>query len=270
MPTLGSRVREARERQELTQEQLSEETGLSQDAITRLERDVTKKHQVADLVGLAKTLRVDLYWLLTGEGSMTRPAGDLAVVEGGVPAEVLEAVPDQELLDQVGHRMRGVTPIEVAAELTIIGDEEALAAADGNAWRDQYVALPLLRDEAAAGMGREIDDNAIDGYVILYRAWIDRPEDIRCLRVTGDSMAPILAERSIVAIDTASRVIEDLHGKMVAALTDDGGVTIKWLEVGQNALILKPENPTYRSIVVANHDRNPILGQVKCGWTWFG
>jgi transcriptional regulator with XRE-family HTH domain len=66
MATLGERVRELRERQKLTQDQLAEQTGLSKGFLSDVERD---KRQVSatNLLKIGNAVGASLDYLLRGE-----------------------------------------------------------------------------------------------------------------------------------------------------------------------------------------------------------
>ena len=131
---------------------------------------------------------------------------------------------------------------------------------------DHYVPIPVLRDAAAAGSPREISEADIDGYALIYYAWCPNPANFTCVRVRGDSMAPILHDGALVAIDHVQRDPLLLHQKMVAA-RHEGGVTIKWLERRpDNALALVPENKSYPSVLLPRTPDNPVVGLVA--WWW--
>jgi len=131
---------------------------------------------------------------------------------------------------------------------------------------DHYVPIPVLRDAAAAGSPREISEADIDGYALIYYAWCPNPANFTCVRVRGDSMAPILHDGALVAIDHAQRDPLLLHQKMVAA-RHEGGVTIKWLERRpDNSLALVPENKAHPNLVLPRTADNPIVGLVA--WWW--
>jgi len=131
---------------------------------------------------------------------------------------------------------------------------------------DHYVPIPVLRDAAAAGSPREIVEADIDGYALIYYAWCPNPHNFTCVRVRGDSMAPILEDGALVAIDHAQRDPLLLHQKMVAA-RHEGGVTIKWLERRpDHTLSLVPENKSYSPIVLPRTPDNPVIGMVA--WWW--
>jgi SOS-response transcriptional repressor LexA len=128
---------------------------------------------------------------------------------------------------------------------------------------DHFVPIPLLKDAAAAGSPREISDGDLDGYAMIAYAWCPNPADLTCIRVRGDSMAPILHDGALVAIDHSQRDPLALHQKMVAARTDDG-VVVKWLERSPDgALRLVSENKSYPPIELPRTPANPILGLIS-------
>lgn len=130
---------------------------------------------------------------------------------------------------------------------------------------ENYVLVRLLSDTAAAGSPTCIDDNDIEGYAVIYRAWCQNPEMTTCVRVRGDSMFPLLPDGSIVAINHQECCPERLKGKVVAALVDDG-VTIKYLDFTDRHFILYPENRQYQPIFVEKSRENIVIGKVE--WFW--
>lgn len=131
---------------------------------------------------------------------------------------------------------------------------------------DHYVPIPLLRDAAAAGSAREISESDIEGYALIHYAWCPNPANFTCVRVRGDSMAPILDDGAIVAVDHTQRDPLLLHQKMVAA-RHEGGVTIKWLERRpDHSLSLVPENKQYPALELPRTPDNPLIGLVA--WWW--
>lgn len=66
--TVGDRVKAARMRRALSQEQLGRETGVSEATINRIERGLNAQPRFVTIHKLAGALGVDPGWLLTGEG----------------------------------------------------------------------------------------------------------------------------------------------------------------------------------------------------------
>jgi SOS-response transcriptional repressor LexA len=128
--------------------------------------------------------------------------------------------------------------------------------------KPDVVAVPLLKDGAAAGSPRLIDEAAVEDIILIRRKECPHPDDTVCVRVQGDSMSPVLEEGYIVAIDTADRDPKKLVAQMVAARDPEGGVTIKWLRrVGEEMmLIAQHTSPRY----------NPIFLDRERGWIIIG
>jgi SOS-response transcriptional repressor LexA len=131
---------------------------------------------------------------------------------------------------------------------------------------DHFSPVPLLKDAAAAGSPQTVSDQDIEGYVLIPYAWCPSPESFTCVRVQGDSMAPILHNGALVAIDHGQRDPMTLHHKMVA-VRYQGGVTLKWLERrAEMDWLLVPENKEYPSVELPRSPDNPIIGIVA--WWW--
>jgi len=93
-----------------------------------------------------------------------------------------------------------------------------------------YDALPLLREPAAAGPPHEINENLIEGWAIIHRSMMqgNRPRDVICVRVAGNSMEPVLADRSIVAVNVARRDV-NWQGAKLVLVGFENEVTVKLL-----------------------------------------
>lgn len=126
------------------------------------------------------------------------------------------------------------------------------------------VAIPLLRDAAAAGGGRLIQERDVEDTLIVPRRMVKHPGATTCVRVSGRSMYPVLDDGYIVAIDTAQRDPDRLVEKMVAAQHRDEGVTIKWLRRVSGEWILLPQHtsPDYPLIVISPASGWRIIGRV--------
>lgn len=126
----------------------------------------------------------------------------------------------------------------------------------------ERVGIPLLRDSAAAGIGRRINDADIEDVLHLPYSLCPNPKQTRALRVVGDSMSPILEDGYIVAIDVTVVDPARLYGRMVAARGPDEGVTIKWLRKIENDVLLVPQHTSLR--------HSPQLISRTSGWKIIG
>jgi SOS-response transcriptional repressor LexA len=130
------------------------------------------------------------------------------------------------------------------------------------------VQVPVLRDEAAAGSPREINERDIDSFIAVPAKFVPKgPAAYTGIFIRGDSMEPILRDRFIVVVDHANRDPARLRGRMVAALVQDG-VLVKWLarESRGERLVLRSQNPAYEDIAMESPHTNPIIGDVVFWW----
>jgi len=245
---LPSRIKQLRRILDLSQEQLARLLEVSKKTIAEWEQD-RQPPSPERLLQLAKLA----------------PPGDLrhwftrhALLRIGADTHlVLEA-----LLD--GRSVRpGPVP---AGELRVVAPADCVERLRALERLDHYAPVPLLRDAAAAGSPRVVSESDIEGYALVHYAWCPDPGNFSCLRVRGDSMAPILHDGAIVGVDHSQREAAMLHQRMVAARYEDG-VTIKWLErQPDGSLLLVPENKAHPTVVLPRSADNPVIGMVS--WYW--
>ena len=128
--------------------------------------------------------------------------------------------------------------------------------------------VPVLRDEAAAGSPREINERDIDSFIAVPGKFVPKgPAAYTGIYIRGDSMAPILGDRFIVVVDHLNRDPLRLRGRMVAALVQEG-VLVKWLarESLRDRIVLRSQNPAYEDMVLEAPETNPIIGDVVFWW----
>ena len=130
------------------------------------------------------------------------------------------------------------------------------------------VHIPVLRDEAAAGSPREINERDIDSFIAVPSKFVPKGTGAYSgIYIRGDSMEPVLRDRFIVVVDHTQRDPSRLRGRMVAALAQ-GGVLVKWLarETRRDRVVLRSENTAYEDIVIDAPETNPIIGDVVFWW----
>ncbi len=162
----------------------------------------------AALLAMWRVYRIDPLWLLAGE----QPARGTLTLGVAAPA-----------VPPTGRRKAG----------ELVGEEIR---------RDRFVTVPLLADAIAGGSPREVRVEDIEDYAVIHADWCPHPERVTCLRVQGDSMAPILTAGSIVAVDHGQRDPRRLDGQMVA-FRQGNGASVKWCRVVSRNLVMGlPEN----------------------------
>lgn len=115
---------------------------------------------------------------------------------------------------------------------------------------------------AAGGCGSFVNDEAGDftpvpKHAIKYK----NINNISCVGVAGDSMAPVLLDGSIIAIDESETLIKD--GKMYV-FRHDGLLRVKCLKRTPKNLIVQSYNDSYETEIYDLSDLNDfeVLGRV--------
>ena len=75
------------------------------------------------------------------------------------------------------------------------------------------------------------------------REWLAAQRDNRCVLVTGDSMAPIVADGASVAYAKNEEDVQQLDGKMVVTWVDNQPV-VRWFQHCGRFALLRAENPS--------------------------
>lgn len=118
--------------------------------------------------------------------------------------------------------------------------------------------VTLLDLAVAAGDGRELWDEPCE-------QWLDLPDDISpsdrylALRVSGDSMSPVLEQRDVILIKLGG--VPALDDLIVARVADRGYVVKQVTSLKMDRVELTSFNPRYESVVIPR-DRSSILGTV--------
>ncbi len=119
----------------------------------------------------------------------------------------------------------------------------------------QLVAVPLLN--AVAGAHGEKGDDVhmlnkapIESMMAAPRDWCPNPSYTSCLRVRGNSMAPLILNGYIVAIDSSQINLSELDGKIVIAWHKDRGLTVSRFRRYDHTEVLVPENTGYDSVTI--------------------
>jgi hypothetical protein len=84
------------------------------------------------------------------------------------------------------------------------------------------------------------------------------PENIKMLRVQGDSMTPTISEGDFVWVDTSNNYIGSDGIYLIRMAT---GLAVKRLQAGLSNIVIKSDNPTYSNIT-AEVGEVKIVGKV--------
>lgn len=129
------------------------------------------------------------------------------------------------------------------------------------------VAVPLLSAHAATH--GEVGDQHADLQQVPAEAviatpalWLPNPSETSCLRVRGSSMAPMIQDGDIIAVDSSQNDPSKLSGKIVVALHSEQGLSLGRFLVVDGTQILESENRQYEPIVLGKDRKWRIIGKV--------
>jgi transcriptional regulator with XRE-family HTH domain len=129
------------------------------------------------------------------------------------------------------------------------------------------VAIPILVACAHAN-GDKLETPAnlsraqVDQILTVPLDWAHNTTSLIGIRVEGDSMSPIIADGSIVIVDTSVTQREKLYKKIIIASHRDFGLRVAWLLQAGNAEILAPENQKYPLKEINGKAHWMIVGEV--------
>jgi SOS-response transcriptional repressor LexA len=124
---------------------------------------------------------------------------------------------------------------------------------------------PAIEMSVAAGVGRELWEEPCE-------RWIPLPSDAPdgryvALRVTGDSMVPLLHDGDTILVKLGDEIVPDA---VVVARVPDGGYVVKRVGgIAGSRVELESLNPDYPPIVIAR-DPSLVLGTVLLRWCTHG
>jgi len=122
-----------------------------------------------------------------------------------------------------------------------------------------YRAIPLVAEPAGAGPGSLHESKNIEGRLSLPHDLVTG--EMACVRIHGDSMEPLIPDRSIAAVDCFQVNAKKLEGRVIAAQNDVDGVVVKRLRNRDGRLWLVSENPMYSPVEFKKGWR--IVGRVE-------
>jgi SOS-response transcriptional repressor LexA len=135
---------------------------------------------------------------------------------------------------------------------------EVVSAGSGKKKRrhtQRLVVVPLLKIVAASPgeKGDKLESllNApIESMIAAPSEWCPNPSATSCLVVRGDSMAPIIYDGYLLAVDSSQTNRNELDGKIVIAWNKDAGLTVSRYRRYDHTEVLQPENSRYESVTL--------------------
>ena len=93
-------------------------------------------------------------------------------------------------------------------------------------------------------------------------SWCPNPAYTSLLRVKGHSMAPLIRQGDLVAVDSFQTERSDLYGKIIVAGSDQTGLCVSRLRRYESIDLLEAEDRKYDSVVLTKANRWRIVGKV--------
>jgi len=162
-----------------------------------------------------------------------------------------------------------ILPKETFPEFDIVIAGSGAKIANGK--KSQLVAIPLLSlyagSHGTAG-DKELDLEAAraEEMVAALASWCPNPSSTTCLRVKGTSMAPLITEDDIMAVDYSQTNHATLDGKVVIAWHKDTGLSVSRFRCYRGVQILEAENREYQPVTLGCDRGWRIIGRILW-WT---
>jgi len=231
---IGDRIRQIRLALHLKQVDMARDMGINASALSQLESGRTKP-SLETITELGNRYKVDLHWLITGEGLM------FGINEG------------KELQPRGWDKFKQI--LDSRLEDIVQARQDMLAA--------DIMDIPVS-GEIAAGLPLENTGDTVD-VVTVRRSMIHGViSDYMALRVNGRSMEPDIRHNDVVLIKQ-SNDWSGLAGK-ICAVRIDGAITLKkmMLDDVNKTIVLVPLNDDFQPILVnpENHTDVALLGSL--------
>ena len=154
-----------------------------------------------------------------------------------------------------GYRKRQSLPLDqcvkiaeqtsVSLDWLILGKGERKAAAVSLPDNEDIVLVPLYDIYASAGGGISVFGEAVERYIPFERVWLRQnslqPDEISCIKISGDSMEPTLADGDIILVNTAA-----ISGDGVFVIRMGDVLRVKRIQFLADArLRVSSDNPRY-------------------------
>ncbi len=180
---------------------------------------------------------VEATWLLHGTGAQFRthaPAG------AGMPPELTSV---ESLLRAALIRLeRGEIPLR----------ESTPRRRAHPVGRDAFASDTIERADLmlvrVGAEGREpLTPDSGPSFQAARQEWRTAERDQRCLRMSDNSMAPLVAHGAFVSYSDRDAQADDLDGKLVVAWLGDEPPVVRWFQLAGRYALLRTENPEANS-----------------------
>jgi hypothetical protein len=193
-----------------------------------------------------------------------------AKMRGSVPYDDLITFCDKEgcSLDLL---LRGMEVIEEEPRYHRVREPEAQMGAD-------YLMLPLVESEVAAGLDGVIPDDSIKDRYPFKRSWIkrlagglgrERLSRLVLIKARGHSMQPAINDGEMILVNLRDRH-EIKNDKVYIVRTQDGGITVKRLVLLHDGILCLSDNKAFDAFKIRLKPDEPIGNHVLGKVCWVG
>ncbi|MCB5264744.1 MAG: XRE family transcriptional regulator [Candidatus Cloacimonetes bacterium] len=227
---IGKRLRILRKELGKRQSDMAKDLGLNASAISQMESGKIRP-SIESLLAMWKTYKLDLHWLLTGEGEMFCESRNQLAIHKHKSWDTLQKMLNKSLEDIAKTKMDLVDSSVI--DLRVEGEIAA-----GN----PVESRPYFTDTISIRKGQLKGD----------------PNQFISLRVNGRSMEPSLHHNDVVIISKCSDW-QKLSGK-ICAVRIDGAITLKMMTLDQNTqtVVLLPINEDFDPILIKANEHNDL------------
>jgi phage repressor protein C with HTH and peptisase S24 domain len=133
--------------------------------------------------------------------------------------------------------------------------------------KSRLVVVPMLVAHAATHghLGDDVidmDTAPVGDLIGAPEAWCPHPGQTTCLTVRGASMAPLINDGDIVAVDGAQTDPKQLSGKIIVTWQEKSGLLLSRFLLVDGTPMLESENLSYQPIPLKKNRNWRIVGRV--------
>jgi phage repressor protein C with HTH and peptisase S24 domain len=140
----------------------------------------------------------------------------------------------------------------------------AQSATPPSGLRTGFVPIPRYDVGASAGPGALAEDEQQQGSIGFDARWLRSigrdPARLSMLKVTGDSMEPLLMDGDDILVDQSDTA--PIRSGALYVFRNRGELKVKRLEPGGQSLVIRSENPRFHPVVVHDLAEVSIIGRV--------
>lgn len=175
----------------------------------------------------------------------------------------MAGIQPSRMVEALGGSSRGRT---AAAGMSV-----EVAGADGHARRrdrrSEVVGLPLLKTVAGTHGSRGDKRNSLRAVptseiIGVPAAWCPNPTYTSLMRVSGNSMQPVVRNRDILAVDAYQTERSRLYGQIVVVTSETNGLSVARLRHYDSIDVLEAEDRQSEPLILKRSGHLRIIGRV--------